>query len=113
MHKGSLIIWFFLFFVKTFGGGVGGDWKSALVSCLGVSPRERVLENDSSLLSESISSSGPSEVAAIPSQMIQAVSLFLLKMSMSSFSITGSVEHRTQLCYFKVGSFSCLWLQGS
>lgn len=71
------------------------------------------MENDSSLLSEGISSSGPSEVAAIPSQTMQAVSFFLLKMSMSSFSITGSAERRMQLCCFKVSSFSCLWLRGS
>lgn len=78
MHKGSLIVLFF-FFVKTFGGGYKGEWESSLISSLGVNPRERLVENDSSLLSESITSSGLSEFAAILSHAIQAAPLLLVE----------------------------------
>lgn len=65
-------------------------WKPSLVSCLRVSPRERVVENDSSLLSKHHQLRSVRGYIEIEWQL--AVSLYLLKMSISSLSIIKSVS---------------------
>lgn len=92
--------------MKTFGG-CKEEWKSLLVSCLRVNPRERVAENDSSLLSESITSSGLSEFAAVLSHAIQAVPLLLVENEYWRPFHQQQCECRVQVWYFKAGSFVC------